>query len=114
MATLYGIKNCDTVRKARKWLEAQGIDHNFHDFRVDGLTKKDLRDWVKAVGWEVLLNKRGTTWRQLPEKTRETIDEGNAIDLMLAHPTLVKRPVLVRGKQVYVGFKPAEYKKIFA
>ena len=113
MTTVYGIKNCDTVRKTRKWLDGQGIDYSFHDFRTDGLTKKDLRAWVKAVGWEVLLNKRGTTWRQLPEKDRETVDESKAIDLMLANPTLIKRPVLVHGKQVHVGFKPADYKKLF-
>ena len=108
MTTLYGIKNCDTVRKARKWLESEGINYHFHDFRSDGLNKKDLGVWTKAVGWEVLLNKRGTTWRQLPEKTKETVDEGRAIDLMLANPTLIKRPVLVRGRRVHVGFKRAE------
>ena len=114
MLIFYGIKNCDTVRKARKWLNEQGIDYDFHDFRVDSLTKKDLRTWVKAVGWELLLNKRGTTWRQLPDKDRETVDESKAIDLMLANPTLVKRPVLVRGKQINVGFKPAEYTELFS
>lgn len=113
MVTLYGIKNCDTVRKARKWLDAEGITFHFHDLRADGLDRKTLRAWVKAVGWEILLNKRGTTWRQLPDKDRETVDESKAIDLMLDHPTLIKRPVLVRSKQVHVGFKPADYKKLF-
>lgn len=112
--TLYGIKNCDTVRKARKWLDAEDINYTFHDFRADGLSKKELRAWVKSVGWEKLLNCRGTTWRQLPEKDRETVDEARATDLMLANPTLIKRPVLVRGKQVHVGFSPADYKKLFA
>ncbi|WP_455216886.1 ArsC family reductase [Kaarinaea lacus] len=113
MTTLYGIKNCDTVRKARKWLESAGVNYDFHDFRADGLTKKDLRTWVKMVGWETLLNKRGTTWRQLPEKDRETVDESKAIDLMLANPTLIKRPVLVKGKKIHVGFSSVDYKKIF-
>jgi arsenate reductase len=110
MITLYGIKNCDTVKKARKWLESEGIDYKFHDLRVDGLDKKKLQGWVKSVGWETLVNKRGTTWRQLPEKTRETIEGSKAIDLMLSNPTLVKRPVLVHGKKILVGFKPADYK----
>lgn len=114
MITLYGIKNCDTVRKARKWLEAEDIDYMFHDFRVDGLAKKDLCIWVKSVGWETLLNTRGTTWRQLPDKKKENVDETRAIDLMLANPTLIKRPVLVHDKQVHVGFKPADYQKLFA
>jgi len=112
--TLYGIKNCDTVRKARKWLEAEGIDYTFHDVRADGLTKKDLGSWIKSASWEVLLNTRGTTWRQLPEKKRENMNATSAADLMLANPTLIKRPVLVKGKQVHVGFKPADYKRLFA
>ena len=110
---LYGIKNCDTVRKARKWLEAQGIEYTFHDLRSDGLDKKDLSAWEKSVGWEVLLNRRGTTWRQLPEKDKETINETNAIQLMLAQPTLIKRPVLIHKKITHVGFKPAEYEALF-
>ena len=114
MTRLYGIKNCDTVRKARKWFESEGIDYTFHDFRADGLDEKDLRNWVKAAGWEVLLNKRSTSWKQLSDKDRETVDEAKAITLMLANPTLIKRPVLTRGKSVHVGFKPAEYEKLFS
>ncbi|WP_455218448.1 ArsC family reductase [Kaarinaea lacus] len=110
---LFGIRNCDTVRKARKWLDSEGIDYSFHDFRADGLTKKDLTNWVKAVGWDVLLNKRGTTWRQLPDKKKESVDERKAIDLMLANPTLIKRPVLARGKKIHVGFSTTDYKNIF-
>ena len=114
MVKLYGIKNCDTVRKARKWLEAEDISYRFHDFRADGLTKNVLSEWIKSEGWEVLLNKRGTTWRQLPNKMKEGVDENRAIDLMLDNPTLIKRPVLVRDKQTHVGFTPGEYKKLFA
>ena len=99
MTILYGIKNCDTVRKARKWLEAQGIEYTFHDVRSDGLDKKDLSAWVKSVGWEVLLNRRGTTWRQLSDAEKESINEANAIQLKLAKPTLIKRPVLTH-KQI--------------
>ena len=113
MTTVYGIKNCDTVRKARKWLEAQGVEYQFHDFRADGLAEKDLRSWVKAVGWETLLNRRGTSWRQLPDKDKESVNEAKAIQLMLANPTLIKRPVLLHNKQVHVGFTPADYETLF-
>jgi arsenate reductase len=113
MTTLYGIKNCDTVRKARKWLEAQGIDYTFHDVRADGLTKKAVTEWAKAVGWETLLNRRGTTWRQLPDVAKESINQKEAIDLMLEHPTLIKRPVLAHKKVIHVGFKAAEYEALF-
>jgi len=114
VTTLYGIKNCDTVRKARKWLESESIDHSYHDFRADGLDKKDLKAWVKAAGWEVLLNKRSTSWKQLSDKDKETVDESKAIALMLANPTLIKRPVLTHKKEIHVGFKPAEYAKLFS
>jgi arsenate reductase len=113
MTTLYGIKNCDTVRKARKWLEAQGIDYTFHDVRADGLTKKAVTEWARAVGWETLLNRRGTTWRQLPDAAKESINQKTAIDLMLENPTLIKRPVLDHKKTIHVGFKAAEYEALF-
>ncbi len=113
MTTIYGIKNCDTVRKARKWLEAHAVDYTFHDVRSDGLDKKDLSAWVKSVGWEALLNRRGTTWRQLPDEDKAAINEANAIQLMLAQPTLIKRPVLAHNKSIHVGFKPADYEAVF-
>ncbi len=114
MTTLYGIKNCDTIKKARKWLEAHGVDYRFHDFRADGLDEKRLRGWVKQLGWETLLNRRGTTWRKLPEADREGIDAARAIELMLEQPALIKRPVLEHGKDVCVGFKEEEYGARFA
>jgi len=113
MTTLYGIKNCDTVRKARKWLDAQNIEFTFHDVRSDGLNKEDVCNWVEAVGWETLINRRGTTWRQLPDADKEGVNENRAISLMLAQPTLIKRPVLVLSKSTHVGFKPAEYEVLF-
>lgn len=113
MTTLYGIKNCDTVRKARKWLEAQNIEYTFHDVRSDGLHKKDLTAWEKAVGWEILLNRRGTTWRQLPDADKESINQANAVKLMLAQPAMIKRPVLIHKKITHVGFKPVEYEALF-
>lgn len=109
MIVLYGIKNCDTVKKARRWLEAQGIDYRFHDFRADGLDEKRLAAWIKTCGWETLLNRRGTTWRKLPEADRADLDAAKAAALMLREPTLVKRPVLETGREVLVGFKEAEY-----
>jgi len=113
MTTLYGIPNCDTVRKARKWLDANGITFDFHDFRKDGLDEKQLKRWVKELGWEVLLNKRGMMWRKLPDTKKENIDEKKAIAIMLAEPAIIKRPVLDMGKQRIVGFSEIEYKTLF-
>jgi Spx/MgsR family transcriptional regulator len=112
MLTLYGIKNCDTVKKARRWLEEHGIDYRFHDLRVDGLDRVTLADWVSELGWEALVNRRGTTWRRLPEATREDLDAEAAIDLMLQHPTLIKRPIMALDGQHHVGFSPATYAEI--
>ncbi|HSP01095.1 MAG TPA: ArsC family reductase [Thioalkalivibrio sp.] len=112
MVILYGIKNCDTVKKARKWLDEHGADYRFHDFRADGLEAKQLDAWIQAVGWETLLNRRGTTWRKLPEEVREGIDEQRAAALMLEQTTLIKRPVVEHGKQVLVGFDPDAYAKL--
>jgi arsenate reductase len=114
MTTLYGIKNCDSVKKARKWLDANGIDYRFHDFRAEGLQQERLQQWNSAVGWETLLNRRGTSWRQLPQQVKDTIDEASALALMLENPTLIKRPVLERKNgKVHVGFKAEEYASLF-
>jgi len=113
MPTIYGIPNCDTVRKARKWLTANGVEFDFHDFRKQGLDEKQLKSWVKELGWEVLLNKRGMMWRKLPDNKKENIDEKKAIAIMLAEPAIIKRPILDMGKQRYVGFSEAEYTKLF-
>ncbi|MGZ8217060.1 ArsC family reductase [Methylomagnum sp.] len=107
--TLYGIKNCDTCRKARAWLDQQGIAHRFHDFRADGLNAALLESLETQLGWEALLNRRGTTWRGLPETDRDGVDRDKALALMLAHPALIKRPVLVVGDRILVGFSPAQY-----
>lgn len=112
--TLYGIPNCDTVKKARKWLEGQGIDYRFHDFRKDGLDAKRLKHWLDALGWETVLNRKGTTWRQLPEDVRNNTNAGNVAKLLLEHPTLIKRPVLDQGTQVQCGFSAAEYQAAFS
>lgn len=106
---LYGIKNCDTVKKARKWLDEQGVDHQFHDFKKDGLDDDLLSKWESAVGWESLLNRRGTTWRKLPEEVRDTISAQSAHAIMLENPSIIKRPVVENGNEVRVGFNADEW-----
>lgn len=111
--TLYGIKNCDTVRKARKWLQTHQPNVTFHDFREDGLDKEQIETWSDAIGWETLFNKRSTSFRNLSDAEKSGIDQTKAIELMLIHPTLIKRPVLITDGKVLVGFKEAEYKAWF-
>jgi arsenate reductase len=106
---LYGIPNCDTVKKARTWLAARGIDHRFHDYKVEGADRKTLAAWAKVVGWEVLLNRAGTTFRKLPDEAKEGLDERKALALMVAQPSLIKRPVLVAAGTLLVGFSPEKY-----
>ncbi len=113
VTTLVGIKNCDSVKKARKWLEAHGVDYTFHDLREQGVEKTELAKWLDAVGWETLLNRRSTSWKQLPETDRSGVDRDSAQALMLANPTLIKRPVLITGKVIHAGFKESDYKSIF-
>ena len=109
MITLYGIPNCDTMKKARKWLDEHGIEYHFHNYKKDGAPEKKLRQWVKQLGWETLLNRRGTTWRKLDESLKNSIDEAAAVQIMLDNPSIIKRPVLVDGKQLQVGFNPSDY-----
>ncbi|GIU06549.1 arsenate reductase [Shewanella sp. c952] len=111
--TLFGIKNCDTVRKARKWLEQNNLSVNFHDFREDGLTEELVKEWSAIVGWETLFNKRSTSFRNLTDAEKNDINEKKAIALMVLYPTLIKRPVLAGDGKVKVGFKEAEYKAWF-
>lgn len=112
MTTLYGIANCDTIKKARKWLEQRGIAYNFHDYKKSGVTKEMLTDWSILVGWETLLNKSGTTFRKLDEAIRNNVDENIAIQLMLEQPSMIKRPVLEHEGEVLVGFKSSEYEAL--
>jgi len=113
MVRIYGIPNCDTMKKARQWLADHGIEHEFHDYKKAGVDAQRLRRWVMQVGWESLLNRRGTTWRRLDEEVRSAIDEAGAIGLMLENPSIIKRPVLEYGKTLHVGFKAEEYAGIF-
>lgn len=103
---LYGIPNCDTVKKARQWLDAKGLAYQFHDYKKEGISKELLQTWCKQVGHEVLLNQRGTTWRGLSENERTDIDAPKALALMQRYPSLIKRPVLTAGTNLLVGFKP--------
>lgn len=103
--TVYGIPNCDTVKKARAWLDARGVDYRFHDYRKDGIDAAMLRRFAAAVGWEALLNRAGTTFRKLDEHEKAGLDEARAIALMVAHPAMVKRPVVEHDGGVLVGFR---------
>ena len=107
--TIYGIKNCDTMKKARAWLDARGMQYVFHDYKSEGIAKPKLEAWTKEAGWEVLLNRAGTTFRALPDKDKEAITEKKAIALMAAQPSMIKRPVLELGGKLVVGFKPDVY-----
>jgi len=107
--TLYGIRNCDTMKKARGWLDAKRVDYEFHDYRTSGIDAGRLRQWCAELGWESLLNRAGTTFRKLPEADKRDLNESRAIALMLAQPSMIKRPVLDLGGQRLVGFKPKLY-----
>ena len=109
--TIYGIKNCDTMKKARAWLDKHGVAYAFHDYKVAGVDRERLERWSRKAGWEALLNRAGTTFRKLPEKDKQALDERKAMALMLAQPSLIKRPVLDLGRdRLLVGFKPENYR----
>ena len=109
MITLYGIKNCDTVKKARAWLDGAGVRYDFHDYKASGIDAARLQRWCKQVGWDTLLNRSDTTYRKLAESEKADIDEQKALSLMAAQPTLIKRPVVELGGRLIVGFKPELY-----
>ena len=110
MITMFGIKNCDTIKKARKWLEAEGIEYQFHDYKKEGLSSDTLNGWVNDLGWEALVNKRGTTWRKLPEDVKESINQASAIEIMLENTSIIKRPLLVDDtNNKLLGFKADDY-----
>ena len=111
--TLYGIKNCDTMKKARTWLDGHKITYAFHDYKAAGIDREQLENWVGMLGWEVLLNRAGTTFKKLPDKDKDGLTEKKAIALMLAQPSMIKRPVLQKGGKLLVGFKSESYEKFF-
>jgi len=112
-ATLYGIPNCDTVKKARVWLDARGLAYRFHDYKKAGVDPDLLRGWVERLGWEAVLNRAGTTFRKLPEAEKAGLDAERAVALMLAQPSMIKRPMLVAGNALEAGFRPERYAAIF-
>jgi arsenate reductase len=107
--TIYGIKNCDTMKKARAWLDERGVEYVFHDYKTAGIDRGKIESWVKEVGWEVLLNRAGTTFRKLPDKDKEGLTEAKAIKLMLAQPSIIKRPVLDIDGRLLAGFQADAY-----
>ena len=109
--TIYGIKNCDTMKKARAWLDSHGVTYGFHDYKTEGIAKDKLRHWCDELGWETLLNRAGTTFRKLSDDDKQDLNERNALALMLAQPSMIKRPVLDLGGKLLVGFKPEIYAK---
>jgi arsenate reductase len=111
--TIYGIKNCDTMKKARAWLDGHGVAYGFHDYKTEGIERVRLVKWAKEVGWETLLNRAGTTFRKLDDADKDNLNETRAIALMLAQPSMIKRPVLDLGGKLLVGFKPEVYAKAF-
>lgn len=114
MTLLYGIPNCDTVKKARAWLTANGIEAGFHDYKKQGVPEAELRAWVKRLGWEALLNRKGTTWRKLDAATQAAVvDADSALALMLAQPSVIRRPVVVHGDALKVGFDAEDWKRLF-
>ena len=111
---LFGINNCDTVKKARAWLTEQGIDYTFHDFKKTGVNQQQLQHWAEQLGWETLVNKKGLTWRRLPEKDKADLDQAKAFRLMQANTSLIKRPVLQYSDQVLVGFDALSWQNMLA
>ncbi|MFC1536801.1 ArsC family reductase [Pseudomonadota bacterium] len=110
---IFGIANCDTVKKARKWLKAEGVGYQFHDYKKEGADPLLLKQWCQSEGWETLLNRRGTTWRKLPDEVKNGVDELRAINLMLESPSMIKRPVLIVDDVIEVGFSADRYAKLF-
>ena len=111
--TIYGIKNCDTMKKARAWLDAKKLAYVFHDYKTEGIERARLEAWAKTAGWETLLNRAGTTFRKLPDAEKAGLDAKKAVTLMLAQPSMIKRPVLDRGGKLVVGFRPEQYAAAF-
>lgn len=113
MITVYGIKNCDTMKKAIKWLNEAGVEYEFHDYKKSGLTAEMAETWLETLGWEAVINRRGTTWRKLDESVRNTMDNKQALSVMLENPSIIKRPLLHKGETYHLGFKADEYAELF-
>ncbi|MGE5567004.1 MAG: ArsC family reductase [Parcubacteria group bacterium] len=113
MTTIYGIKACDTMKKARAWLDGRGVAYDFHDYKAAGIDAATLKRWAGEVGWETLLNRSGTTFRALPDAEKQDLDEAKAVALMVRQPSMIKRPVLATEQGLLVGFKPERYAEVF-
>ncbi|SFC87829.1 transcriptional regulator, Spx/MgsR family [Pseudoalteromonas denitrificans DSM 6059] len=113
ITTMYGIKNCDTIKKAKKWLEANDIAFEFHDYRAQGLTSQMLVEFESKLGWELLLNRRGTTFRQLTQEQKDGLNKDSALALLLEFPAMIKRPLLIHNDEYHLAFKDAQYTEIF-
>ena len=113
MTTIYGIKNCDTVKKARTWLKDHNIEYDFYNFKKDGMDMNILKQAIDTHGWETVINRRGTTWRQLPPTVQDSLDEAKAVEIAEENPSIVKRPLLLHEGKIHIGFKPDTYKEIF-
>ena len=111
--TLYGIANCDTIKKARNWLQEHAVEYQFHDYRKQGIDGDRLQAMAAQLGWEIMLNRRGTTWRALPDPVKAQINEASALAVMLDNPAIIKRPILERDGSLHIGFKPQQYQEIF-
>lgn len=112
--TMLGIKNCDTIKKARKWLENENIDFSFHDYRVDGINEEMIRTFISKLGLDAVVNKRGTTYRQLSDEQKQSLNDDTAIAILIESPAMIKRPLLIHNDQYFLGFKPAQYQEIFS
>lgn len=113
MTIMYGIKNCDTIKKARKWLEAENIEYTFHDYKKEGTDESLFKGWLAELGWEAVVNRRGTTWRQLTDQQKSEMDDSLALQVMMDNPSIIKRPLLVHNGKPLLGFKADEYEAIF-
>jgi Spx/MgsR family transcriptional regulator len=113
-ATIYGIKNCDTMKKAMSWLNDHHVDYRFHDYKIAGIDEAHLKSWCDKLGWETVLNRTGTTFRKLPDAAKQNLDQSKAIALMLEQPSMIKRPVLDLGPLLLIGFRPDAYIKAFS
>lgn len=113
MTTLYGIPNCDTMKKARTWLDQAGVDYRFHNYKKDGLSTELAEQWLAELGWEALINKRGTTWRKLSDEQKSGMDNNTALSVMLDNPSIIKRPLLDTGSNKVLGFKAEQYESLF-
>lgn len=113
MTKIYGIKNCDTMKKAFKWLDEKGVEYNFHDYKKEGIDEEVLKKTIDEFGWENVINRRGTTWRKLPKDVQSTMDEKKAVNIALENPSIIKRPLLIHNEETVLGFNPESYENMF-